>query len=157
MIRAASVEDIPALQSLSSGDIWNPRMPLDWYTARINDSSIAPKILVWQDEQGSPIGEMMISLRPPPYLRFPQDADDGMLYLANLRVQESQRRRGVGSELVKELVKMGKEIGRGIRLECDGKKDNLIAWYGKFGFEVVEYQGNIEEYKVCGQVVMEIL
>lgn len=57
---------------------------------------------------------------------------DGCLGLYNLCVASSRRNRGLGREMVKEVLTLAAEEGRAVVLQCD---PSMEGWYSTLGFE----------------------
>lgn len=91
-------------------------------------------------------------------LMVPPDKD--MLYIAHLGVAEEARGRGIGAQLVRELVRQGQEAGRRVAaLDVAVTNPRAQALYERLGFEVVEaYPSDLknDRVEVPGHYRMEL-
>lgn len=61
------------------------------------------------------------------------------LHIANIAVEEKERRRGIGSLFMKKIIDLARDL-RALRIFLEVRPSNLAAinLYKKFGFEVVD-------------------
>jgi GNAT superfamily N-acetyltransferase len=57
------------------------------------------------------------------------------IYLEDLYVHESLRQKGIGTELIKTLEKIGISLGAGISYLWVEENSWLYSWYSKLGYE----------------------
>ncbi|KAJ2999541.1 hypothetical protein HDV02_002688 [Globomyces sp. JEL0801] len=155
LIRQANEEDIPNLLK-SFGDKDSPFTKENYLryistTDWSKEKSLRLFVLVLGNEI---IGQMMAMNITPRYLECDNSIPN--LYLSGIRVIVSEMKKGFATEALQFLKQeaLNQNIHL-VRLECDGKKEWLVNWYIRNGFQIVPYTGDNEDFKATGQVIME--
>ncbi|KAJ3313912.1 hypothetical protein HDV04_001473 [Boothiomyces sp. JEL0838] len=147
-IRPAVPSDVALLTELNGGHEMNfeSMMSLDFKQPK-------SKCIFVAETDCKLVGYLMAGTGYPPYFN---PCDSLQIYIMHIMVKEEYRKARIGTQLLKfleqESLKSGIHL---IRTECDGRKEWLVRWYHKLGFQTVEYTGDRkEEFKASGQIVL---
>ncbi len=90
--------------------------------------------------------------------RFFMDAPEDVYYFASLAVVPEARKRGIGTQLIKNVFNKKKKLGlKNCILDVSIIKEHAIKLYRNFGFEIIGEYRNLkleEKYNLEGQYRM---